>query len=328
MGPATDLDLRRPRIHVVGCGGAGTNTVHRLVSSALKGARTVAVNTDKDHLWRTACDAHVLLGDGAIHSTGGRPEFGERLAARHEKELRSTVCGGDLTFVLAGLGGGLGTGVAPVVARWARHSGALVVGVATTPFRAERHRQEIARQGLPRLRDACNSLIVLENDRLVERVPNLPVDDAFAVMDHLIGEVIRGLSDALLQPSLIQLDFPDLHAILVEGGTSTLLFGEGDVRYPETVIDAVRSNALLDADVRGASGAIIHVTSGPDLSLRSVHHVVDGLSEHVRPGARVAFGVRMDPEFAGSLRVMTILTGVRERSRSADKHGEIDIPVL
>ncbi len=316
------FDLRRPRIHVIGCGGAGTNSVHRLVTSGLQGAHTVAVNTDREHLDRSSCDARVLLGDGAIRTTGGRPEIGERLAARHEKEARAAVCGGDLTFVIAGLGGGVGTGVAPLIAQWSRQSGALVVGLATTPFRAERSRQEVAVKGVQSFREACNSLIVLDNERLLARVPDLPVDQAFAVMDHLVGEVIRGISDALLEPSAIHLDFPDLREVLLQGGTSTLLFGEGDSLDPEGVVDAAFANSLLDADCSGAAGAVIHVTAGTDLPLRSVHGVVDRLTERIRPGARVAFGIRSDPEFEGSMRVMTILTGVRARAGVARPEDE------
>ena len=327
MGTATTFDIRRPRIHVVGCGGAGTNSVHRLVRSGLKGARTVAVNSDADHLNRSSCDARVLLGDGAIHSTGGRPEIGARLAVRHEKEARAAVCGGDLTFVIAGLGGGVGTGVAPVVARWSRQSGALVVGLATTPFRAERNRQDIANRGVQAFREACNSLIVLDNERLLARVPDLPIDQAFAVMDHVVGEVIRGISEALLEPSLVQLDFPDLREILQQGGMSTLLFGEGDARDPEGVVDAALANSLLDADYADSGGAIIHVTSGTDLPLRSVHRVVDGVTERIRPGARVAFGLRTDREFEGSIRVMTILTGVRARNSNREVGARDGVPI-
>lgn len=308
---ATAFELRRPRIHVVGCGGAGTNSVDRLLTAGLRGARTVAVNTDKHHLGRTSCDAQVLLGDGAIHSTGGRPEIGARLAAQHEKETRAAVCGGDLTFVIAGLGGGVGTGVAPLVARWARGSGALVVGLATTPFRAEGSRPHVARRGLVAFRESCNSLVVLENDRLLAQVADLPLEQAFAVMDHLVGEVVRGISEALLEPSAIHLDFPDVREILRGGGTSALLFGEGDSRDPEGVVDAAVANSLLDMDCSGASGAVIQLTAGADLPLGSVHRVVDGLARRIRSNARVAFGIRTDPEFEGAMRVMTIVTGVR-----------------
>jgi len=312
MGTTSD-DVRGPRIHVVGCGGAGTNSVHRLTSSGIRGVRTVAVNTDREHLWRSSCDQRILLGDGAVRGTGGRPEIGARLAAFHEKEVRAAACGGDLTFVIAGLGGGTGTGLAPLVANWARISGAVVVGVATMPFRAEANRQEGARRGLEALGEACNSLVVLDNDRLLARVPDLPVEQAFAVMDHMVGEVIRGLVGAVNERSLIQLDFPDLTEILREGGTSTILFGEGDVYAPDTVVASALKNALLDADLRTGHGAVLHVTTEPNVPLRAVDAVLEGIRRELRRDARLAFGVRTDPEFDGSLRVMAVVTGVTSR---------------
>ena len=309
----TSFDVRGPRIHVVGCGGAGTNSVHRLASSGVRGVRTVAVNTDREHLSRASCDHRVLLGDGAVRGTGGRPEIGARLAALHEKDVRAAACGGDLTFVIAGLGGGTGTGLAPLVANWARMAGAVVVGIATMPFRAEAHRQDAARRGLEALREACSSLIVLENDRLLARVPDLPVEQAFAVMDHMVGEVIRGLVDAVNERSLIQLDFPDLTQILRNGGVSTILFGEGDVYAPDTVVASALKNGLLEADLRTAMGAVIQITTEPNVSLRAVDAVLEGLRREFRRDARVAFGVRTNPEFAGSLRVMAVVTGVASR---------------
>jgi cell division protein FtsZ len=273
----------------------------------------VAVNTDREHLWRTTCDQRVLLGDGAVRGTGGRPEIGARLAAMHEKEVRGVACGGDLTFVIAGLGGGTGTGVAPLVANWARQSGATVVGLATMPFRAEAHRQDAARRGLEALREACHSLVLLENDLLMKRVPDLPVEQAFAVMDHIVGETIRGLADAVNQKSLIQLDFPDLREILRSGGMSTILFGEGDVYRPETVLESALNNALLEVDYRTSGGAILQMTTGTGVPLRSVDHVVEGIRKRIRQDARVAFGVRTDPEFEGAMRVMSVITGVQER---------------
>jgi cell division protein FtsZ len=309
----TSFDVRGPRIHVVGCGGAGTNSVHRLASSGVRGVRTVAVNTDRDHLGRVSCDHRVLLGDGAVRGTGGRPEIGARLAALHEKDLRAAACGGDLTFVIAGLGGGTGTGLAPLVANWVRMAGAIVVGVATMPFRAEARRQDAARRGLEALREACSSLIVLDNDRLLARVPDLPVEQAFAVMDHMVGEVIRGLVDAVNERSLIQLDFPDLTEVLRDGGVSTILFGEGDVYAPDTVVASALKNALLEADLRTAKGAVIQITTEPNVSLRAVDSVLEGLRKEFRRDARVAFGVRTNSEFAGSLRVMAVVTGVASR---------------
>lgn len=294
----------------------------------VKGVRTVAVNTDREHLWRASCDDRVLLGDGAVRGTGGRPEIGARLAGLHEKELRAAASGGDLTFVITGLGGGTGTGVAPIVANWARQSGAIVVGLATMPFRAESHRQAAAQRGLEAMRAACNSLVVLENDRLLQRVPDLPVEQAFAVLDHMLGEVIRGLSSAVNERSLIQLDFPDLREVLREGGLSALLFGEGDPYQPDAVVENVLRNSLFDADTEAASGAIVHMTAGPGVPLRTVDHVVEGLRKRIHRHARTVFGVRTDPEFEGSMRVMTLLTGVHARPQPPPSEPDTGVPVI
>ncbi len=188
-----------------------------------------------------------------------------------------------------------------------------MVGIATMPFRAEVHRQDAARRGLEALREACSSLIVLDNDRLAKRVPDLPVEQAFAVMDHMVGEVIRGLVDAVNERSLIQLDFPDLREILRDGGPSTILFGEGDVYAPDTVVASALTSPLLDADLRTAKGAILQITTEPNVALRAVDAVLEGLRREVRRDARVAFGVRTDPAFDGSLRLMAVVTGVASR---------------
>ena len=310
----TEVDPQGPRIRVVGCGGAGTNVVHRLAASEARGIRTVAVNTDREHLAQTTCDTKVLLGDGAVRGTGGRPEIGARLAAVHEKEVRGAVTGGDLTFVIAGLGGGVGTGVAPLVVEWARRSGGTVVGLATMPFRTEAHRHDAARRGLAALRAACNSLVVLENDRLLRQVPDLPLEQAFAVMDHVIGEAIRGLAGAMHDRHLIQLDFPDVREILHDGGLTALLFGEGDPDRPKAILENAMKNSLLDAEVAVATGAVLHMTTGPSLPMNAVDDVVQELRRRTDRNTRIVFGVRTDPEFEGAMRVMTLLTGVRARA--------------
>lgn len=314
----TEHGSEGPRIRVVGCGGAGTNSVHRLAASGVRGVRTVAVNTDREHLGRTTCDERILIGDGAVRGTGGRPEIGARLAAMHEREVRAAATGGDLTFVIAGLGGGTGTGIAPLAANWARMSGAVVVGIATMPFRAEAHRLDAAKRGLEAMRAACSTLIILENDRLVARVPDLPVEEAFAVMDHTVGEVIRGITGAVNERSLIQLDFLDVREILRDGGVASILFGEGDLYAPESVVEAALRNSLLFADLSTAAGAIVQVSADPGLPLRIVDAVTERLRREVPHGARLVFGVRTSREFEGSLRVMAVMTGVRTRLLSPE----------
>jgi cell division protein FtsZ len=163
----------------------------------------------------------------------------------------------------------------------------------------------------------------------MKRVPDLPVEQAFAVMDHIVGETIRGLADAVNQKSLIQLDFPDLREILRSGGVSTILFGEGDVYRPETVLESALNNALLEVDYRTSGGAILQMTTGTGVPLRSVDHVVEGIRKRIRRDARVAFGVRTDPEFEGAMRVMSVITGVQERLTSPAKaRADPDVPVV
>src|SRR6266545_1657609 len=284
--------LARPRVLVIGCGGAGGNSVARLHRMGIHGARTVAVNTDAVHLDSIQADRKVLIGGGVTRGmgAGGKPDIGERCAELAEQELRNQIGDADLTFITLGLGGGTGTGIAPVIADLAQAAGSVVITLATTPFRAERGRMSNARAGIQRLRGSSDSLIVLDNNRLLDLVPNLPVEQAFAVMDHLISEV---------------------RTILESGGTSTVFYGENAESDTDQVVSDTLDNPLLDVDYRGASGALIHISAGPGLRLRTANEVVEGLTEEMRPDANVIFGVRVDRKYEGILRVLAIMTGVR-----------------
>ncbi|HEX9341453.1 MAG TPA: cell division protein FtsZ [Thermoplasmata archaeon] len=303
----------RPRVLVIGCGGAGGNSVARLHRMGIHGARTVVVNTDAVHLDSIQADRKVLIGGGVTRGmgAGGKPEIGERCAELAEEELRNQIGDADLTFITVGLGGGTGTGIAPFVADLAQAAGSVVITLATTPFRAERGRMGNARAGIQRLRGCSDSLIVLDNNRLLDLVPNLPVEHAFAVMDHLISEVIKGITESITLPSLINLDFSDVRTILESGGTSTVFYGENAEDDTDQVVSDTLDNPLLDVDYRGASGALIHISAGPGLRLRTANAVVEGLTEEIRADANVIFGVRVDPKYEGILRVLAIMTGVR-----------------
>jgi len=305
--------LTRPKVVVVGCGGAGGNSVHRLHRMGIRGARTVVVNTDAVHLDSIQADRKVLIGVGVTRGmgAGGRPEIGERCAEISEQELRNQLGDADLTFITVGLGGGPGTGVAPHVAELAQAAGSVVISLATTPFRAERGRMTNACAGIQRLRDRTDSLILLDNNRLLDLVPNLPVEQAFAVMDHLIGEVIKGITESITVPSLINLDFSDVRTILQSGGTSTVFYGENAENDTQRLVSETLNNPLLEVDYRGANGALIHISAGPGLRLRTAHEVVEGLTAAMRPDANVIFGVRVDKKYNGILRVLAIMTGVR-----------------
>lgn len=315
-GNQTYLDsfsLAKPRVLVVGCGGAGGNSVNRLHRIGVHGARTFVVNTDAVHLDSIRCDRKLLIGAGVTRGmgAGGRPEVGERCAEIAEQDLRNVVGDADLTFVTVGLGGGTGTGVAPLLADLAQQAGSVVIVLATTPFRAERGRMRNAQAGIQRLQQASDCLIVLDNDRLLDLVPTLPVEQAFAVMDQLISEVIKGVTESITMPSLINLDFNDVRTVLQSGGTSTIFYGEDAEDNPQGVVAQTLNNPLLDADYRGARGALIHVSAGPSVRLREVHGVVEGLTARMRADANVIFGVRVDPKFQGIMRVLAIMTGIR-----------------
>lgn len=303
----------KPKVLVIGCGGGGGNSVARLQRLGIHGARTLVINTDAVHLDSIQADRKILIGAGVTRGmgAGGRPEIGERCAELAEQELRNVIGDADLTFVTVGLGGGTGTGVAPYVAELAQAAGSIVITLATTPFKAERGRMRNATAGIQRLKSASDSLIVLDNNRLLDLVPNLPVEQAFAVMDHLISEVIKGVTESITLPSLINLDFNDVRTILQGGGTSTIFYGENAEDDPKQVVADTLENPLLDVDYRGARGALIHISAGPGLRLKTAHEVVEGLTARMRPEANVIFGVRVDRKYEGIIRVLTIMTGVR-----------------
>ncbi len=305
--------FRKPRIQVIGCGGAGCNSVNRLSEIGIADVSMMVINTDKVHLDRVQVKDKFLLGGGVTrgYGTGGNPEIAERAAQLQDKELRGLVGGADLTFVTVGLGGGTGTGVAPVIARLAKESGSTVVALATTPFKVERGRQRIAMAGLEKLRQATDSLIVLDNNRLVEIVPQLPVEQAFAVMDQLISEVIKNVTEMINLPGLINLDFADVRAVFQGGGMSTVLYGENSTHDADKVVADTLGNPLLEVDCSAAKGALIHISSGPRLKLGTAYEVIDGLTRQLSEEAMVKFGVRFDPEDEGTIKVMCIMTGLQ-----------------
>lgn len=308
-----EFTFRKPRILVVGCGGAGCNSVNRLSQIGVKDAEMTVINTDKVHLDRVQVERKFLLGGGITrgYGTGGNPEIAERAAQLQERELRALVGGADLTFITVGLGGGTGTGLAPIVARLAKESGSIVVALATTPFKVEKGRQKVALAGLEKLRQATDSLIILDNNRLVEIVPQLPVEQAFAVMDQLISEVVKNVTEMINLPGLINLDFADVKAVFQSGGMSTVLYGENSMYDADKLVAETLNNPFLDVDCSAARGALIHISSGPSLKLGTAYAVIDGLTRELPGDAMVKFGVRFDPENEGTIKVMCIMTGLQ-----------------
>jgi cell division protein FtsZ len=305
-------EFGEPKILVIGCGGAGNNSINRLHNIGVHGAETMAINTDKQHLDIIEAGKKVLIGKNITKGlgAGGYPEIGEDAADQARDVLEEILYEADLVFIAAGMGGGTGTGSAPVIAEIAKSVGAIVVGIATTPFEVERARQQKARDGLDKFRKRADSVIVLDNNRLLEFVPNLPIDQAFSVMDQLISEVIKGITETITKPSLINLDFADVKSIMCEGGTAMMLYGEGMDQEPEQVVIDALNNPLLDIDYTGATGALIHITGGQNLALRTVNKIAEGITYELDSSANIILGARTASEFNDRLRIMAIMTGV------------------
>ena len=262
-------DFETPKIVVVGCGGSGNNTVNRLSKMEIESAMTIAINTDKQQLLRTKADKRVLIGRSITRGlgAGGYPEIGRKAAELARNVLEELLCDSDMVFVCAGMGGGTGTGSAPVVADVAKKQGAIVIGFAQMPFKVERARIQKALDGLEELKEVCDTVVVLDNNKLLEYYPNLPIDAAFSVMDQLIAETIKGISDTITTPSLVNIDFADVKAIMGQGGVAVMLVGEAKAhdKANADVRDCL-SQPLLDVDYRGAIGALVHVSGGHDLT--------------------------------------------------------------
>ena len=301
-----------PRILIVGCGGSGNNTLNRITHLGVEGAITVAVNTDKQHLDHTRSLQKLLVGRHITRGmgAGGDPSTGRRCAEARREMIRRIVTGADLVFIASGLGGGSGTGICPIVAEEAKSAGALVVGIVTTPFHVERRqRMQKALEGLESLRRAADAVLVLDNNRLLHYVPNLPLDEAFSIMDQLVAEIVKGIVETITLPSLINLDFADVRAVMADGGVTMMLYGESD-RGPEEVVHEALNHPLLDVDVSGATGVLIHVTGGQYMTLEAASQVVDLMTSKVSDDANIIWGARQDPGFGDTIKVMAIITGV------------------
>ena len=307
-------DFGTPRIVVVGCGGGGNNTVNRLYNIGVAGADTIAINTDKIHLDITQADKKILIGKSITRGlgAGGFPEIGRRAAELARGTLEEVLKNANLVFVTAGMGGGTGTGVAPVVAQIAKDQGAIVIGMVTSPFRVERARMVKAEEGLDELRNAADTVIVLDNNRLLDYVPNLPIDQAFSVMDQLISETVKGISETITQPSLINLDYADVRAIMKGGGLAVMLVGEakGQDKAKE-VVRAALNHPLLDVDTTGATGCLLHITGGQDMSLHEAESIASSLTYELDSHANVIWGARVKKDYEGKVRCMAIMTGIK-----------------
>jgi cell division protein FtsZ len=326
-----DEGIGVPKILVIGCGGAGNNTINRLIGIGLEGAEAIAINTDSQHLAMIEADKKILIGRKLTRGlgAGGKPEVGKKAAEMAKQTLEDLLRKADMVFITAGMGGGTGTGAAPVVARIAKEQGAIVICMVTTPFHIERARVLLAEEGLENLRETADTLIVLDNNRLLECAPNLPLEHAFAVMDQLIAEIIKGIAETITQPSLINLDYADVRTIMSQGGASFMLVGEGSLRdSPEKIVRSALKNPLLDVDYRGAGACLLHITGGPDLTLKEAASIAGTLTQELDPRANVIWGARIRRDFKGKVRLMAIITGARSAQVLGPSESETDKEVI
>jgi len=302
------------KIKVIGCGGAGNNMVTWLYKRGIKGAEILAVNTDQQHLNISEADKKFIIGKECTRGLGcgGFPQKGAEAAQESINELKCSLKDADMVFVCAGMGGGTGTGSAPGVAQLCKDMGAIVIGTVTMPFSIERARIDKAEFGLEKLRKASDTVIVIDNNRLVQIAGNLPVQQAFSVANELVSTMIKGIVETIAIPSLVNLDFADVKAIMTNGGVAAIGVGSSDTtnRVDEAVKGALE-NPLLDINYAGATGALIHVWGGPDMTLEDINRVGEQVTESLDEDANVIWGARVSDDMKGKLMVMTIITGVK-----------------
>ena len=304
-------------IKVVGCGGAGTNTISRCVANSITGAELISLNTDAQHLLLAESPHKVLIGRHLTRGlgAGSLPQIGEEAAKESEQDLRTAIGRSDMVFVTCGLGGGTGTGSAPVVAQLAKEAGALTIGVVTLPFNVEGIiRMENAESGLNRLRDICDTVIVVPNDKLLEIVPNLALNSAFKVADEVLMRSIKGITEMITKPGLVNLDFADLKTIMKRGGVAMIGLGEaeGENKAVNAVIEALNS-PLIEVDISEATGALVNVTGGEDMTISEAERVVQEIYSRIDPNARIIWGTTVDPNLKRNIRAMLVITGVKSK---------------
>jgi len=308
------LAIQQASIKVVGAGGGGNNTISRIHEVGIKGTETIAINTDAQQLLYTTAGKKILLGKGTTRGlgAGSNPKVGEEAAHESEQEIKQALQGSDMIFITCGLGGGTGTGSAPVVADIAKKLGALTIAIVTMPFSVEGHkRYENALYGLERLEQIVDTLIVIPNDKLLELAPDLPIGTAFKVADEVLTNAVKGIAEMITKAGLVNLDFADVRAVMGNGGVALIGVGESDSenRATESVQKAIE-NPLLDVDITGATGALINVVGGPDMTLEEARKVVETVSNKLSEEAKVIWGAQIYEDMEKTIRTLIIVTGV------------------
>ncbi len=309
------LKKQTAKVKVFGVGGGGGNTLSRMKEIGIKGGELIAINTDAQDLLYTNADYKILIGRELTQGlgAGSNPKIGEEAAKETEQEIKKKLSGSDMIFITCGLGGGTGTGAAPVVAELSKKQGSLTIGIVTLPFTIEgKKRIENAVYGLERMESIVDTLIVIPNDKLLELAPELPLHTAFKVADEILTNAVKGTTELVTKAGLVNLDFADIRAVMANGGVSLIGMGESDSqnRALEAVEKAL-NNPLLDVNVSDATGALVNIIGGPDLSLDETKSVIEVVGKKLNEDAKLIWGAQISEDMEKSLRVMLIITGVK-----------------
>jgi cell division protein FtsZ len=329
------IKTQSTKIKVIGVGGAGGNSLSRMREIGIKGGELIAVNTDAQDLLYANADQKILIGRELTQGlgAGSNPKVGEQAARESESEIKKKIANSDMVFITCGMGGGTGTGAAPFIAALAKKQGSLTIGVVTLPFTIEgKKRIENAVDGLDRMQSVVDTLIVIPNDKLLELAPDLPLHTAFKIADEILTNAVKGITELVTTTGLVNLDFADIKAVMVDGGVSLIGMGEADSgqRAVEAVEKAIQ-NPLLDVDISGATGALVNIVGGPDMSLDECKKIIETVGNRLSKEAKLIWGAQISDDMEKSIRVLLIVTGVKSSqilgqgdSLEKIKHREIE----
>ena len=320
------IESAKPKIYVVGAGGSGSNTATRMSELNIEGASVIAMNTDAPHLARTKSHRKVLLGKRITKGlgAGSDPKIGEESALESKEDIRHILSDAQLVFITCGLGGGTGTGSAPIIAHEAKELGALTVGVVTLPFSSEgRIRMRNALEGLSRLKRATDTTIIIPNDKLLSVAPDLPLNMAFKISDEILANATKGIIEMVTKPGMVNLDFADLKSVLKDSGYDVIGMGEANAAQTNDratiAIENTLRSPLLDVDISTSKKALVNIVGGDDLTLREAESVFQNVSSRISGDSLLKWGARIEPKLQkSSLKVMVVLGGVEFPDYSED----------
>lgn len=320
------LNIHRTKIQVIGTGGAGNNTITRLADAGIEGIETIAINTDAQDLLHTKADGKLIIGKNVTKGlgAGGDPQIGEQAAKESEEEIKSLLQGNDMVFISCGLGGGTGTGAAPVIAEIARNLNVLTVSVVTMPFSDEGAlKEKNATSGLERLRKNSDTIIVIHNDRLLDMVPDLPVSAAFKFTDEVLVNAVRSVTGLVANKGLINLDFADIKTVMKDGEIAMIGIGESDSNEKvQEAIEKATHNQLLNIDIAGAQKTLINIEGDESMSMGEAQKIMVSIAEKLDSNAKILWGTSINKDMKGKIKIFVIATGLNSQQQLADKSPE------